>query len=74
MKEQYRKHNIFLMVYILAVALWLVSVMIKASRTEGDQIIFNDGEYYDCTEGWYDDEGNVYNIENVVFTKDDVSK
>ena len=74
MKKEYRKHNIYLILYVLLVVLWLGSVLFKAYRTDGDQILFHDGYYYDCTEGWYDDEGNVYNIENIVFTRDDVLK
>ncbi|MCR5418508.1 MAG: GGDEF domain-containing protein [Lachnospiraceae bacterium] len=60
--------------YFVIVFLWLGSVLFKAYRTEGDQIIFKEGDYYDCSEGWYDDEGNVYNIEDIVFTRDDVLK
>ncbi len=74
MNKQYRKHNIYLIVYIVIALLWLVSVLFKAYRAEGNQICSDDVEYYDMCEGWYDDEGNVYNIEEVVFTKDDVSK
>ena len=74
MKNIYRKHNIYLIVYTSIVLLWLVSVLFKAYRAEGDQILVHDGDYYDICDGWYDDEGNVYNIENIVFTKADVSK
>ena len=74
MKNIYRKHNIYLIVYTSIVLLWLVSVLFKAYRADGDQILVHDGDYYDICDGWYDDEGNVYNIENIVFTKADVSK
>ena len=74
MKKEYLKHNLYLILYSLLVLLWLVSVLFKAYRTEGDQIIAHEGYYYDCSEGWYDDEGNVYNIENIVFSRDDVLK
>ena len=74
MKKEYLKHNLYLILYSLLVLLWLVSVLFKAYRTEGDQIIAHEGDYYDCSEGWYDDEGNVYNIENIIFTRDDVLK
>ena len=74
MKKEYLKHNLYLILYSLLVLLWLVSVLFKAYRTEGDQIIAHEGDYYDCSEGWYDDEGNVYNVENIIFTRDDVLK
>ncbi|MDY6398801.1 MAG: GGDEF domain-containing protein [Treponema sp.] len=74
MISQYRKHNFYLLVYLLIFVLWLGSVLIKAARADGNQIIFEEGEYFDCSEGWYDDEGNVFNIEKLVFTKSDVLK
>ena len=74
MKNKYRKHNIYLFVYTSMVLLWLVSVLFKAYRAEGEQILVHDGDYYDICDGWYDDDGNVYNIENIVFTKADVLK
>ena len=74
MEAQYRKHNIYLLVYTLIFVMWLGSVLIKAERTDGNQIIVEKGDYFDCCEGWYDDEGNVFNIEKLVFTKDDVLK
>ena len=74
MEAQYRKHNIYLLVYTLIFVMWLGSVLIKAERTDGNQIILEKGDYFDCCEGWYDNEGNVFNIEKLVFTKDDVLK
>ena len=74
MISQYRKHNFYLLVYLLIFVMWLGSVLIKAARADGNQIIFEEGEYFDCNEGWYDDEGNVFNIEKLVFTKNDVLK
>ena len=74
MESQYRKHNIYLLVYFVIIVMWLGSVLIKAARTPGDQILFEKGDYFDCCEGWYDDEGNVFNIEKLVFTRDDVLK
>ena len=74
MEAQYRKHNIYLLVYTLIFVMWLGSVLIKAERTDGNQIIVEKGDYFDCCEGWYDNEGNVFNIEKLVFTKDDVLK
>ena len=74
MEAQYRKHNIYLLVYTLIFVMWLGSVLIKAERTDGNQIIVEKGDYFDCGEGWYDDEGNVFNIEKLVFTRDDVLK
>ncbi len=74
MEAQYRKHNIYLLVYTLIFVMWLGSVLIKAERTDGNQIIVEKGDYFDCSEGWYDDEGNVFNIEKLVFTRDDVLK
>ena len=59
---------------MLIIVMWLGSVLIKAVRAEGNQIILEKGDYFDCSEGWYDDEGNVFNIEKLVFTKDDVLK
>ena len=59
---------------MLIIVLWLVSVLFKAGRFEGHQILIDKGQYYDCCEGWYDDEGNVFNIEKLVFTKEDVGK
>ena len=57
MISQYKKHNIYLIIYISIFLIWLGSVIIKAARTDGNQIIFDNGDYYDCCEGWYDDEG-----------------
>ena len=74
MKAQYRNHNIYLITYVLIVVLWLVSMLIKAERTEGRQIRFDDEQYFDCNEGWYDDDGKVFNIEELVFTREDVLK
>ncbi len=74
MMKTNKKHNISLLIYIFIILLWFVSLLVKAYRADGDQIIFHDGDYYDCSVGWYDDEGNVYNIEEIVFTKDDVLK
>ena len=74
MEAQYRKHNIYLLVYTLIFVMWLGSVLIKAERTDGNQIIVEKGDYFDCCDGWYDNEGNVFNIEKLVFTKDDVLK
>ncbi len=74
MKAQYRNHNIYLITYVLIVVLWLVSMLIKAERTEGRQILFDNEEYFDCNEGWYDDEGKVFKIEELVFTREDVLK
>lgn len=74
MKKEYLKHNLYLILYSLLVVFWFVAILFKAYRTEGDQIIAHEGDYYDCSEGWYDDEGNVYNIENIVFSRDDVLK
>ena len=74
MEAQYRKHSIYLLVYTLIFVMWLGSVLIKAERTDGNQIIVEKGDYFDCCEGWYDDEGNVFNIEKLVFTRDDVLK
>ena len=54
--------------------MWLGSVFIKATRADGNQILVEKGDYFDCCEGWYDDQGNVFNIEKLVFTKDDVLK
>ncbi|MBR6316408.1 MAG: diguanylate cyclase [Lachnospiraceae bacterium] len=59
---------------MLIIVLWLVSVLFKAGRFEGHQILIDEGLYYDCCEGWYDDEGNVFNIEKLVFTKEEVGK
>jgi len=74
MESQYRKHNIYLLVFFVIIVMWLGSVLIKAARTPGDQIRLEKGDYFDCCEGWYDDEGNVFNIEKLVFTKEDVLK
>lgn len=74
MKKEYLKHNIYLILYSLLVLMWLVAILFKAYRTDGDQIIAHEGDYYDCSEGWYDDDGNVYNIENIIFSRDDVLK
>jgi hypothetical protein len=52
--------------------LWLGSVLIKAARAPGNQILYEKGDYFDCCDGWYDDDGNVFNIEKLVFTKEDV--
>ncbi len=74
MESQHIKHNIYLLVYLVIILAWLGSVLIKAARAPGDQILFEKGDYFDCCEGWYDDDGNVFNIEKLVFTKDDVLK
>ena len=74
MESRYRKHNIYLLIYMLIFIMWLGSVFIKATRADGNQILVEKGDYFDCCEGWYDDDGNVFNIEKLVFTKDDVLK
>lgn len=74
MESKYRKHSIYLLFYMLIFVMWLGSVLIKAARTDGNQIVVEKGEYFDCCDGWYDDEGNVFNIEKLVFTKEDVLK
>ncbi|MBR4759134.1 MAG: GGDEF domain-containing protein [Lachnospiraceae bacterium] len=74
MQEQNKRHNLFLIIYMFIIVLWLVSVLFKAGRFEGHQILIDKGQYYDCCEGWYDDEGNVFNIEKLVFTKEEVGK
>ena len=74
MLSQYKRHNIYIIFYILIFVIWLGSVLIKAERADGNQIILEKGDYYDCSEGWYDDYGNAFNIEELVFTKDDVLK
>ena len=74
MISQYRKHNIFLLFYMLIIVMWLGSVLIKAVRAPGNQILYEQGDYFECCEGWYDDDGNVFNIEKLVFTKEDVLK
>ena len=48
--------------------MWFVAVLVRAARTEGYQILFSEGRYWDCAQGWYDDEGNVFNIEEYLFT------
>ena len=54
MESQYRKHNIYLFIYMLIFIMWLGSVFIKAARAEGNQIAVEKGDYFDCCEGWYD--------------------
>ena len=70
MISQYKKHNIYLLFYMVIILAWLGSVLIKAARAPGNQILFEKGDYFDCCDGWYDDDGNVFNIEKLVFTKE----
>ena len=62
------------LLFFFACAMWFVAVLVRAGRTEGYQILFSEGRYWDCAQGWYDDEGNVCNIEEYLFTEDDVGK
>ena len=45
---------------MLIFIMWLGSVFIKATRADGNQILVEKGDYFDCCEGWYDDQGNVF--------------
>ena len=72
--KKYLKAYILGIVLCLSIVLWLIAVMVKASRTEGDQILYREGAYYNCAEGWYDDSGNAVNLEKLVFKKSDVLK
>ncbi len=62
------------LLFFFACAMWFVAVLVRAARTEGYQILYSEGRYWDCAQGWYDDEGNVCNIEEYLFTEDDVGK
>lgn len=62
------------LLFFFACAIWFVAVLVRAGRTEGYQILFSEGRYWDCAQGWYDEEGNVCNIEEYLFTEDDVGK
>ena len=52
MESRYRKHNIYLLIYMLIFIMWLGSVFIKATRADGNQILVEKGDYFDCCEGW----------------------
>ena len=74
MRKQYAKHNIFLAIYFSIIALWVAAILTKAYRAPGDQILRHEGSYFDCSEGWYDDDGNPVNIETIKFQKSELSK
>ncbi len=73
--EQKKKSIIVLhLLFLAAIALWLIAVLLRAALTEGDQIAYRSGDVFLCADGWYDDEGNKCNIEKYVFTRADVGK
>ena len=74
MEKKDVSRTILHLLFFFAVGIWLIAVLVRAARTEGDQILYSEGRFWDCSQGWYDDEGNVYNIEEYVFTRDDVGK
>nr|MCR5054850.1 hypothetical protein [Lachnospiraceae bacterium] len=74
MKEISKRILILHILFGFAIALWLVAVLGRAAYTAGNQIKYTEGRFYECADGWYDDEGNEFNIEKYVFSENDLNK
>ncbi len=68
------RHIIFNLILTIIVFLWFISAVVITLKKDGNQVLISEADYFECTEGWYDDEGNVYDMSNVSFTKDDIGK
>ena len=67
MKNKVIKRKVFIITFVLVVLCWFIMIGYKAHLTEGNQILLPEEDYFDCSEGWYDDEGNTFNIEDISF-------
>lgn len=74
MKNKVIKRKVFIITFVLIVLCWFIMIGYKAHLTEGNQILLPEEDYFDCSEGWYDDEGNTFNIEDISFDEDDIQK
>ncbi|MCR4741312.1 MAG: diguanylate cyclase [Treponema sp.] len=74
MKKKYVVYDTFISLYCLLIVLWVVAVLIKAYRAPGNQILYRAPAYFDCSAGWYDDRGNILDIDDLTFSKSEVGK
>ncbi len=74
MKDLALRKIIFITILCLLVAVWICSLLFKASKVDGNQIFLAEGEYYSCSQGWYDGDGNVVKIDEIEFTGEDLGK
>lgn len=72
--KKYIVNDIFIFLFLLAIGLWLLVVLIQANKTPGYQILFSKNHAYDCNEGWYDDHGNVYSLDEIYFDSQHIDK
>ena len=68
------KHNLFNASLCGLIFIWLCAIHIRAFHIDGNQIHFEKDTFYECNEGWYDDEGNVVDISKIKFTRSDLGK
>ncbi len=72
MVKNFIRNHIFIIMLTISIGVWLSIMLIQAYQAGGMQIkIEIDNPYY-CDNGWYDDEGNTYDISNVAFSKDEL--
>lgn len=74
MKERRISGIVFHSIIILTIVLWLVVILVKAATAEGSQIVYSEGDFFKCAEGWYDDDGNTVNLEEHVFKEEELGK
>ncbi len=74
MNDLAKRKRIFILIICLLIVLWLCSMLVKATRTEGSQVLISEGSYYSCSQGWYDDAGNIYNMDKIDYNEEDLGK
>ncbi|MCR4746213.1 MAG: GGDEF domain-containing protein [Lachnospiraceae bacterium] len=67
-------HRIFFSIFYTIILLWFIFNGIIAHLTEKNQIFFSEGVKFECSENWYDDDGNKFNIKDLKFSKEDLGK
>ncbi len=74
MKNAIHRHNIFILVFCVITAIWVISMLLKAYMVEGSQILFSEGKSYSCSYGWFDESNHRVNMNEITFTKEDLGK
>ena len=74
MERDKLKHRIFFSIFYTIIFLWFILNGIIAHLTEKNQIFFSEGNKFECSENWYDDDGNKFNIKDLGFSKEDLGK
>ncbi|MCR4587356.1 MAG: hypothetical protein K5682_03005, partial [Lachnospiraceae bacterium] len=69
-----KNRKIVLICFLGISCLWLLSVLLWAWKTPGEQITYTDAKYYNFNFDWYDEEGNTFNMHEYKYQTSQVDR